>query len=170
MEAAGVGLDIVFKIGRVLRFRNEIDSPETPDSLKRPGEPPNRPQKFGAAIGERRPHPRPGEAVRILSSRTAKSSGFLVSTAVAFGGDVTPTAGTGRPRTAYSWPGRLLTPCLTEKGASFSREWQIHCRQKSCAVFVRYPRDYLLLYQNDLTGRCHESFNWTTGIRLELSQ
>src|SRR4030095_8863146 len=79
VEAAGVGLDIVFKIGGVLRFRNEIDSPETPDSLKRPGEPPNRPQKFGAAIGERRPHPRPVEAVRILSSRTAKSPGFSTS-------------------------------------------------------------------------------------------
>ena len=48
MEAAGVGLDTVFKTGRFLRFRNEIKSPETRDPLKRPGEPPNRPQEFGA--------------------------------------------------------------------------------------------------------------------------
>ena len=32
------------------QFRNEIDSPETRDPLKRPGEPPNRPQESGAAI------------------------------------------------------------------------------------------------------------------------
>ena len=77
LEAAGVGLDTVFKIGRVLRFRNEIDSPETRDPLKRPGEPPNRPQEFGAAIGDRRPHPRPGEAVRIRSSRDRERVTFL---------------------------------------------------------------------------------------------
>ena len=35
LEAAGVGLDTVFETGRFLQFRNEIDSPETRDPLKR---------------------------------------------------------------------------------------------------------------------------------------
>jgi hypothetical protein len=44
MEAAGVGLDTVFRTGLFLQFLSEIETPETPDPLKGPGEPPNRPQ------------------------------------------------------------------------------------------------------------------------------
>jgi hypothetical protein len=44
MEAAGVGLDTVFRTGLSLQFLSEIETPETPDPLKGPGEPPNRPQ------------------------------------------------------------------------------------------------------------------------------
>ena len=43
-EAAGVGLDTLFKTGPFPQFLNELDPPETPEPLKRPGEPPNCPQ------------------------------------------------------------------------------------------------------------------------------
>jgi hypothetical protein len=46
VEPAEVGLETVFEIGRFLRVPKKIDSPEAPDSLKRPGEPPNRPRHF----------------------------------------------------------------------------------------------------------------------------
>jgi hypothetical protein len=47
MEAAGVGLDRVVETGRFLRSLNEIESRETRDALKRPGEPQIAPSSSG---------------------------------------------------------------------------------------------------------------------------
>ena len=45
VEAAGVELDRVSETGRICRMTNKNESMESPNPLKKPGEPPNCPQQ-----------------------------------------------------------------------------------------------------------------------------